>query len=256
MTAISSSWLEQRGGDLKASIAFCTRLPLLAATPPAAKALAKAAWAFPVAGLVVGLIGAAVYVLAHWLGVPAWPTSALSVAATLLVTGALHEDGLADTVDGFGGGGTREQKLEIMRDSRTGAYGVCALVLSLLLRIGALASFADTHAVVWALIAAHSAARATMPALMWLLPPARSDGLSYEAGRPPGEGVAAAAAIALVVLLFCLHPGRGIIALIFLTATVALMAWLSVRQIEGQTGDVIGALEQVGEIVVLLVAAA
>jgi adenosylcobinamide-GDP ribazoletransferase len=256
MTPISNLWLEDRADELKASIAFCTRLPLPRATPQGAKRLAKAAWAFPVAGLVVGLIGAAVYVLAHRLGVPAWPAAALSVVATLVVTGALHEDGLADTADGFGGGRTRQQKLDIMRDSRTGAFGVCALVLSLLLRVGALASFADAYGVVWALLASHSAARTAMPVFMWLLPPARDDGLSFEAGRPAGESVAAGIAIAFLILVFCLYPARGVLALIFLIATVALMAWLSVRQIDGQTGDVVGALEQVSEIAVLLVAVA
>jgi adenosylcobinamide-GDP ribazoletransferase len=251
MTPISGIWLQDRAQELKASLAFCTRLPLARTTPE--KAIAKAAWALPLAGLVVGLIGALVYALSHRLGLPA---AALTVAATLVVTGALHEDGLADTADGFGGGNTRQQKLDIMRDSRTGAYGVCALVLSLLLRVAALASLADTHAVVWALVGSHSAARATMPVLMWLLPPARGDGLSHDAGRPPGESVAAAAAIAFVVLLFCLYPGRAVIAALLLVAVIALMAWLSMRQIDGQTGDVVGALEQVAEIVVLLVAVA
>jgi adenosylcobinamide-GDP ribazoletransferase len=256
MRPISGSWLADRVEEFKASLAFSTRLPLSPAAPQTAKAVANAAWAFAVTGLVVGLIGALVYVLAHRLGLPAWPAAALSIAATLVITGALHEDGLADTVDGFGGGDSRQSKLDIMRDSRTGAYGVCALVLSLSLRTGALASFADTHAVVWALIASHCAARAAMVILMWLLPPARSDGLSHEAGRPPGESVAAAAAIAFIVLLFCLHPVRGVIAALALIAAVALMAWLSTRQIDGQTGDVLGATEQVCEIVVLLVAVA
>jgi adenosylcobinamide-GDP ribazoletransferase len=256
MTPISGTWLEDRAQEFKASLAFSTRLPLAPATSQTAKAIASAAWAFPVTGLVVGLIGALVFALAHRLGVPAWPAATLSVTATLIVTGALHEDGLADTADGFGGGDTRQSKLDVMRDSRTGAYGVCALVLSLSLRIGALASFADASAVVWALIASHCAARAAMVILMWLLPPARSDGLSYEAGSPPGESVAAAAAIAFVVLLFCLHPVRGFIAALVLIAAVALMAWLSMRQIDGQTGDVLGATEQVGEIAVLLVAVA
>jgi adenosylcobinamide-GDP ribazoletransferase len=256
MTTNSSTWLENRAEELKAVLAFCSRLPLERPTPPASDAIAKAAWAFPVAGFAVGLVGATVYVLAHRLGLPPWPAAALSVGATLVVTGCLHEDGLADTADGFGGGKTREQKLEIMRDSRTGAYGVCALALSLLLRVGALASFADTHFVVWALIASHTAARATIPVLMWLLPPARSDGLSFQAGRPPVETVAAGAAIAFLVLLFCLYPGRGFVASIVLIVAVALMAWLSTRQIEGQTGDVLGALEQVSEILVLLVALA
>jgi adenosylcobinamide-GDP ribazoletransferase len=256
MTPISRSWLEDRTEEFKASLGFSTRLPLAPAVSQTAKAVANAAWAFPVTGLVVGLIGALVYVLAHRLGLPAWPAAALSVAATLVVTGALHEDGLADTADGFGGGDTRQSKLDIMRDSRTGAYGVCALVLVLLLRIGALASFADAYAVVWALLASHCAARAAMVTMMWLLPPARSEGLSFEAGGPPGEGVAAAAAIAFVVLLVCLHPMRGFIAALVLIAAVALIAWLAMRQIEGQTGDVLGAVEQVGEVAVLLVAVA
>ncbi|MGN6748045.1 MAG: adenosylcobinamide-GDP ribazoletransferase [Xanthobacteraceae bacterium] len=256
MTPISRNWLEDRSEEFKASLAFSTRLPLLRATSQPARAVANAAWAFPVTGLIVGLTGALVYALAHRLGLPAWPAAILSVAATLAVTGALHEDGLADTADGFGGGDSRDVKLDIMRDSRTGAYGACALVLALLLRTGALASFADAYAVVWALLASHAAARAAMVTMMWLLPPARSEGLSFKAGSPPGEGVAAAAAIAFVVVLFCLHPMRGFIAALVLIAVVALMAWLAMRQIEGQTGDVLGAVEQVGEIAVLLVALA
>jgi adenosylcobinamide-GDP ribazoletransferase len=171
-----------------------------------------------------------------------------------LTTGCLHEDGLADTADGFGGGNTSERKLDIMRDSHIGVYGVCALALSLVLRVGAVASLPSTHAVVWALIAAHAAARAAMPAFMLLLPPARSDGLAFDAGRPPREAVAAAAVIGFLILAICLHLGHGVLALILLAVVVALMAWLAMRQIGGQTGDVLGALEQVSEIVVLLVA--
>jgi hypothetical protein len=131
---------------------------------------------------------------------------------------------------------------------------ICAVVLSLLLRVAALASLPNGHLVVWALIAAHAAARATMPALMFLLPPARSDGLSFDAGQPPSDGTAAAAVLGFVILAFCLHPGGAIVALIFLFIVVALMAWLARRQIDGQTGDVLGALEQVSEITILLVA--
>jgi adenosylcobinamide-GDP ribazoletransferase len=251
-----SAWLEQRVEELKASIIFCTRLPLLRATPIANDALGKAAWAFPIAGILVGLIGALVYGIAHRFGVTAWPAAGLSVAATLLATGCLHEDGLADTADGFGGGKSREQKLAIMRDSRIGTYGVCAVVLALLLRVSMLASFFDTRSAMWALIAAHAAARATMPTLMFILPPARSDGLSYAAGRPPGTAVAVAALIGFVVLAICLHPLRGVGTLILLGVIVGVMTWLSASQIDGQTGDVNGALEQVSEIAVLLAALA
>jgi len=255
MIDFSRSWFEGRAEELKASIVFSTRLPLLGATPIADGALARAAWAFPIAGLLVGLIGAVVFALAHKIGLPAWPAAALSIAATLLVTGCLHEDGLADTADGFGGGKTREQKLEIMRDSHIGAYGVCALVLALLLRVGVLASFPNAHLVMWALIASHGGARAATTAMMYLLPPARSDGLSFAAGRPPLESVGAAAVLGFLILAVCLHPARAIVAAVFLLVGIAVMTWLSRSQIEGQTGDVLGALEQVSEIVILLVAA-
>jgi adenosylcobinamide-GDP ribazoletransferase len=250
----SASWFEARANEIKTSLIFCTRLPLLRATPVAGGTIATAAWAFPIAGIAVGLIGTVVYWFARHVGLPPWPAVALTVAATLLATGCLHEDGLADTADGFGGGKTRERKLEIMRDSRIGTYGVCALVLCLLLRVGALASLPNGHLVVWALIASHAGARATMPVLMFLLPPARGDGLSFDAGRPAANGVVVAALIGFVVLAFCLHPLRGLLALICLGIVVALMVWLSSRQIDGQTGDVVGALEQISEVVVLLVA--
>ena len=172
----------------------------------------------------------------------------------MAATGCLHEDGLADTTDGFGGGQTRELKLDIMRDSRIGAYGVCALVLSILLRVSALASLADTALVVPALIASHSAARASLPVFMFFVPPARREGLSASAGQPPREGVIAAAVLAIVIVALCLGPVLAIAALILIVAVIALLAWLSLAQIDGQTGDVLGAVEQVSEIAILLIA--
>jgi len=258
---IPEAGLEDRAKEFAASIVFLTRLPFRlpfglseARSTPSGGAIAKAAWAFPLVGVLVGLIGAIVYALAHRLGLPAWPAAALSVAATMAATGCLHEDGLADTADGFGGGTTRERKLDIMRDSRIGTYGVCALAISTLLRVSALASLADTALVTFALVAAHGAARATLPAFMFLIPPARQDGLSFNAGRPPIERVAVAGVLGLLILTICLGLGLGLLALILLLAAIALMACLSLREIDGQTGDVLGALEQVSEIVVLLIA--
>ncbi len=251
---IDEAWLKQRADDLRASILFLTRLRYGAALPVDGAAIARAAWAFPIAGVLVGLVGGVVYLLAHRMGLPSWPAAALSVAATMAVTGCLHEDGLADTTDGFGGGQTRELKLNIMRDSRIGAYGVCALVLSILLRVSALASLADTALVVPALIASHSAARASLPVFMFFVPPARREGLSASAGQPPREGVIAAAVLGVLIVTLCLGPVLAIVALILLVVVVALLAWLSLAQIDGQTGDVLGAVEQVSEIAVLLVA--
>jgi len=141
-----------------------------------------------------------------------------------------------------------------MRDSRIGTYGVCALALSLFLRTGALASLAEPGMVAAALIAAHAAARATMPVVMFFVPPARRDGLSYVAGQPSAARVAIAALLAVVILGLCLGPLLAIIAVVALGIVTALMAGLSQRQIGGQTGDVLGAVEQISEIVILLVA--
>jgi adenosylcobinamide-GDP ribazoletransferase len=251
---LQENWLKGRLDELKASLAFCTRLPLWRAASVQGGTLARAAWAFPIAGIVVGLIAAAVYGLIHRVGVPAWPAAALSVAATLLVTGCLHEDGLADTADGFGGGATREQKLDIMRDSRIGTYGVCALIVTLLLRVGVLASFFSSVSAAWALLAAHSGARAAMMAFMFLMPPARRDGLSADAGQPPVESAGAAVVLGFVFAAICIGPARAIVALVLLAVVVAAMAWLGRRQIGGQTGDVLGAVEQISEIAILLVA--
>lgn len=242
--------------DLKATLGFFTRLPVSHLGPMEDGGLARALWAAPVAGIVVGLIGALVYWIAWKLNLPALPAAMLALAATVAVTGALHEDGLADVADGFGGGKTVERKLEIMRDSRIGTYGVCALILSFMLRAGALAAIADPKLVAFALVAAHAASRALLPAFMTAVPPARTDGLSASAGSPPNESIGIAAAIGVIMLALMLGIGSGLIALVFVLLGFVSLWWLCERQINGQTGDVLGALQQTGEILVLLTAAA
>ncbi|MGH6735382.1 MAG: adenosylcobinamide-GDP ribazoletransferase [Methyloceanibacter sp.] len=242
--------------DIRTGLAFCTRLPLGRAAAPEGASLARASWTFPLIGALVGAIGAAVCWLADTVGLDPFVSATLAVAATLLVTGCLHEDGLADTADGFGGGATKDRKLEIMRDSRSGAYGVAALVLSVLLRVAAIASLADPVLVAAALIAAHAAARATMPLFMLLVPAARRDGLSAGAGRPPLGSAIAAGVLGLLALLLCLGVAAALMAAMLVAAAVALMAWISLRQIGGQTGDVLGAVEQISEMLILLTASA
>jgi adenosylcobinamide-GDP ribazoletransferase len=241
--------------DLKVAVSFSTRLPLNSGSATAGPDLARALWALPIAGAGVGLFGAAVYWLAARLGLPPLPAATLSVAATMVATGCLHEDGLADVADGFGGGATRERKLEIMRDSRIGTYGVCALALALLLRASALASLLEPTRVAYALLAAHMGARAILPAFMWFVPPARREGLSADTGRPAAASVIIASALGAVAVGVGLGPAPGLTAVVLVLLAAALVARLSLRQIEGQTGDVLGALEQVAEILILLVAA-
>ena len=249
-------WVQRRVHELSVAFTFLTRLPVNHAAPIGKGELSAALWCAPLVGIAVGLMGAFVYWLAQALNVPTWPVAALAVAATVLVTGALHEDGLADVADGFGGGGTRERKLEIMRDSQIGTYGVCALVVSFVLRVTALACLGDPGLVAAVLVAAHAAARAPMPAFMALVSPARPDGMSADAGRPPQSSAAMAALLGFLALVFGLGFGVAIVAAILLCAAFGFLAWLCHRQIGGQTGDVLGALEQVGEIAVMLVAAA
>jgi adenosylcobinamide-GDP ribazoletransferase len=210
----------------------------------------------PVAGLLVALAGALAYSIAHRVGLAPEPAAMLAVAATILVTGALHEDGLADAMDGLAGGKTRERKLEIMRDSRIGTYGACALIISIFLRWSALAAIAEPSAVASALLIAHAAARACLPAFMRLVPPARSDGLSAGAGQPPQQSVIIALGLGILCLAIGFGPGKAILGLLLLSAGAASWAFIATRQVGGQTGDILGALEQISEIVVLLMAAA
>jgi cobalamin 5'-phosphate synthase/cobalamin synthase len=167
------AWLRRSGTDLAICVAFCTRLPLATSVPIEGGDVARASWALPVAGAFTGAVAAVVYWLAHRIALPPLPAAALALAAGMAITGALHEDGLADTADGFGGGKDREHKLAIMRDSRLGTYGACALAVSFMLRWSALASLAGPLAVAIALVAAHASARAALPAFLRWVPPAR-----------------------------------------------------------------------------------
>ena len=249
-------WLDGLTTDLKISILFCTRLPLPHSAPIESRDVARASWAFPVAGVLVGGVGASVYGIVLGVGLPPVLAAALALAATLVVTGCLHEDGLGDTVDGFGGGGYRERKLDIMRDSRLGTYGACALMMSLILRWTAAATIASPVPVALALIAAHASARAALPAFMRFVPQARPDGLSAQAGQPTSRCVTVAALLGVVALGITLGLAATLIGLVLAASVWFFMAWLSVRQIGGRTGDVLGALEQIIEIVILLTAVA
>jgi adenosylcobinamide-GDP ribazoletransferase len=168
----------------------------------------------------------------------------------------LHEDGLADTADGFFGGHDREEKLAILRDSRQGTYGVLAIVISVLLRAAALAGIGDAIHAGLALIAAHAVSRAALPPAMMGLTPARPDGLGATAGTPRAGGAIAAALIGAAIALAALGPVRGTVSLGLTGVIVFAMAKLARRQIGGYTGDVLGAFQQVGEIVILLAASA
>jgi adenosylcobinamide-GDP ribazoletransferase len=232
--------------DCKAALAFLTRVPVGRDHGHAAELAASAPW-FPLIGALIGLAGALAYAFAAVLGLPPWPAATVALAATIWLTGGLHEDGLADVADGFGGGRTRADKLAIMRDSRIGSYGTLALVLSVLARAGAIAALAEPAAVTAALVAAGAASRAALPAVMASLPRARAGGLAANAGRPHPLRAAAAAAIAVLIALALL--GDAALLVVIGAALGALaVALLARRQVGGVTGDVLGAVQQLAEI--------
>jgi adenosylcobinamide-GDP ribazoletransferase len=234
--------------------ALLTRVPV--ASTAANAAVAEAAWAFPLVGAGVGAVAALIFVVAQGLGVGDFAAALLAVLTAAALSGALHEDGLADMLDGFGGGRDREAKLAIMRDSRHGTFGVLAIVFSVGLRAAAVARIGAPGDAALALVAAHAVSRGLLPVAMLWLSPARAEGLGAATGRPHLPGVLAAAVIGLVIALAALLPVAGGIAFVVAAAGVATTGAVARRQIGGYTGDVLGALQQVAEVLMLLAAAA
>lgn len=239
--------------DVTDCIGFFTCLPVAGAAAPD-RAFAPALWAAPVAGLVVALVAALFMAIAAGLGMPATICALVAVAAAMIVTGALHEDGLSDTVDGFFGGFSRERRLEIMKDSRIGTFGAAVLVFSVALRAAALAAIGPSWEAASALVAAHMASRALLPAMMHAMPAAKPEGLAASVGAVARDTALAALALGVAALLLLGLP------VAFATGLALALIFLFVRQqatdrIGGHTGDVVGALQQLAEITVLCAAA-
>ncbi|MPR12054.1 adenosylcobinamide-GDP ribazoletransferase [Microvirga tunisiensis] len=249
--------------DLAHCVRFYSRLPVPALpweqNAHALPSFPRLVRVIPFAGLLIGLVPAAVLGCALLLDLGPWLAAILSVGAMVLATGALHEDGLADLADSFGGS-TREKRLEIMRDSRIGSFGASALFLALALRIGALATLAsrvDGGAVtaVVLLVASLSRTAGLMPLVF--LSPARRDGMSQAVGQPARETFWLAAGIAggIAVVLGALAglPPIGVALTLVLSGLsgVALTGFAS-RHLGGQTGDIAGAAQQVAEIAALI----
>lgn len=254
--------------DIRISAAFLTRLPIPGragededeADEPEAilpeTGLSLACRAFPLVGLGVGLLGAFVLVAAKLLGLGPFLAAALGIATVIAATGALHEDGLADAADGFGAGRDPEARLAIMRDARLGTFAVVAVVLSVLLRVGALAAIPNTFAAGTALVAAAAFSRAVLPAAMAGLGNARTQGLAVSAGKPPQDRVIASLLLGAVVVLLFVGPIDGFVALLAGAGAAVALAAVAQRFIGGITGDVLGAIQQMTEIAVLLAVAA
>jgi adenosylcobinamide-GDP ribazoletransferase len=239
--------------SLHLAASFLTRVPL--PPPPYVEGgLARAMAAFPLVGAAIGACAGLVWLGADRL-LPPLPAAGLAMLAGMVLTGALHEDGLADFADGLGARGGRERRLEVMRDSRTGAYGALALGFSVLLRVAALAAAPSGLAGLGALVAAGALSRASMPAAMQVMGPARADGLGAAAGMPDASIAAAAVVVGLMAAIAGLGFTGALAAALAGTLAAALVVVLARRALGGFTGDVLGAVAQAVEIAVLLAAA-
>lgn len=241
--------------DAALAVVFLTRVPLPLRGPLADGAAARAMGWFPLVGALVGLAGGLVFALAGLAHLPPLTAALLALASTVWLTGGLHEDGAADVADGFGGGRDRARKLEIMRDSRVGSYGVLALVFSVALRASALAAIAEPGPVVAALVVAGALSRCGLAAVALLLPPARRDGLAVAQGRPGLPTTLLVLALGGLTAL-ALLGWVGVCAIAATAGAAWLVAATARRQIGGHTGDVFGTVQQAGEVAVLLTVAA
>ena len=244
------------------SLRFLTRLPvpfMRTLDPPR---LNDAMVMFPVVGALVGALSGVALVLSNLAGLSDLFSAVLALAVGAVLTGALHEDGLADVADGFGAGQTREDRLEIMRDSRIGTYGTLTLIVITLARAALLTSLLDLAplSVIGLLASAAAFSRSLMVDLLWATRPARPDGLSVMAGRPSRNTTLLALAIggfgAGAAGGMLLSPAAGILALVAAGVALAMVRGLAMRKIGGQTGDVCGAGQVMAETAMLAVYAA
>lgn len=243
----------RRLAEAQTAFHLLTRLPVgrVAAPYPS---IAAARWAFPLCGLVVGGLAWGGFAFAAALGLPPAVAAWAAIGAGLLATGALHEDGLADFADGLGGGRDRESKLAIMRDSRIGSYGVLALLVALGARAACLGELAGATGAIGAAGAAGAAAFVGLAALsrgcMIVaadgLKPARADGLGRGMAAPAG-GWRTWIGVALAVACAAPLGVPGLMAALAMAVAAATLAWVAKRQIGGQTGDVLGAIQAVAE---------
>lgn len=239
---------------LLTAIAFLTRIPVNPTIPFNGEDVARATVFFPVVGCLVALLQVLLAQALQNVSVPYHLQAVALTALVVLIGGGLHQDGLADMADGFGGGYTRERVLEIMRDSVIGTYGALALLLSLATRIAALSVLLQIPgAWVWIVVAGTVSRCAIW--LGWLLPYARQSGTGESLTRLTNRReVAGATAFAVFVSAFSVGY-QTLSVLVMVVIVFLLLAGLAARKIGGVTGDVLGAATEVSEVLLLAMGA-
>lgn len=238
-------WMRERFAEAQIALMTLSRLPAGRVADPVPN-ISAAAWAFPLVGVAVGGLSAIGYALAIAGHLPPAFAAVTAIAIGIVASGAIHEDGLADLADGLGGGSDTAKKLAIMRDSHVGSYGVLALVISLAMRSICIAALTEPFVVAWTFVALAVASRAAVVLVLYFMPAARADGLGRSASHVGWSRCAVAAVFGLAGLI-SLTTSWPFVTIAMVAAGV-LMAWLAWRYIRGQTGDVLGAVQQFTEI--------
>lgn len=236
--------------DLRLALLFLTRLPLSPVPEERLVPLAVSMRAFPLVGAFIGLLGGLALIAAEQMEWPPLMAGLVAVAVTAALTGALHEDGLADCADAFGAFGDREKKFAILKDSRQGTFGVLALVFSVGIRAAILAAVPAVDGC-WMMIAACALSRGAVPLAMAASQPAKPDGLGGGAGTPDGQTGLWALGLCAVIAFVALG-GSALAALAYAALAAGLVILWAKRQIGGYTGDVLGTVVQCVEIAVLI----
>jgi adenosylcobinamide-GDP ribazoletransferase len=229
------------------ALQFLTRIPIRLSRAP--DLTASIPW-FPLIGAVIGSLLAALLAAGSLL-LPMSVIAAVTVLCGVLLTGAFHEDGLADAADAIGGGWDREQRFTILKDPLHGSYGVAALTGSILIRILCLGALSPAVAVA-GLVASHTLGRTASIISMVVWPTASATGLGADyvrAARPLPIMVGAAVGVAITAIVLGWWVGPAILAAVL---AAGVMGWIAWRALGGVTGDILGAIEQVVEIAVLI----
>jgi adenosylcobinamide-GDP ribazoletransferase len=236
--------------EILAAAIFLTRLPVPFDGRIGRGLFSRSMGWFPLIGAGLGLGAGVVYGLLGGFGLTPLLAAALTIGLLIAVTGALHEDGLADTADSLGAD-NRERRLEIMRDSRIGSYGTLALIASVLVRVAAVAALPTTWGAIKALVVAGAVSRAALVAVSHWLPPARRDGLAASLAEPARGATILALGLALGLALLLLRTKIILVVLVAAAVTVVMMRLARIH-VGGHTGDVLGATQQAVEIAVLV----
>jgi len=262
------NWLMTRNPDTAEGLAgqtmratgFLSRLPVPARfwEDARAAAIGDDARTFPLAGVVIAAGPGLLLLILALIGMPTLMTAVFVILALVAVTGALHEDGLGDVADGFGGGATKERRLEIMKDSRIGTYAAVAIAGSLMLRVAGLGAIIAAHGAWSAAILLIAVSAVSRGAMVWFwarLPNARGEGVAHAAGAPSEMAANFAAIAGLAIFAVAGIAAAGFVntaaALLFAIAATAAFSRLCRRMIGGITGDTLGACQQIAEIMLL-----